>query len=233
MERRRIIIPTGAQPDEPLPTPHFDAEATQTARRVVPLSEQDAARMQYGNYQARFAKPFWKRPAGIALIVLVAVGVGVAAGFAIVKYRNRQTTQTPVTSAPPTTVENAKASPQTVEPPQPTPETRVAVPEKPAETPAEPNEPETARPARNNQKDDDQEATPPVVRDNKRDKKNENDDDQVTDEGQAERERRREERRDARRRQREEERTDIPRQIDRAGRQINNRIREIFEGKQP
>ncbi|MDT5123104.1 MAG: hypothetical protein QOC96_2586, partial [Acidobacteriota bacterium] len=230
MERRRIIIPTGAQPDEPLPTPHFDAEATQTARRVVPLSAQDAAQMQYGNYQARFAKPFWKRPAGIALIVLVAVGLGVAAGFAIVKYRNRQAAQTPVTSPPPTTVENAKASPQTVEPPQPTPETRVAVPEKPAETPAEPKEPETARPAR---KDGDEEATPPVVRDNKRDKKNENDDDQVTDEGQAERERRREERKDARRRQREEERADIPSQIDRAGRQINNRIREIFEGKQP
>jgi type IV secretory pathway VirB10-like protein len=225
MERRKIIIPTGAQPDEPLPTPHFDAEATLTARRVVPLSEQDTSRRQHGGYAKGAAKPFWKRPALLALIVLVAIGLGVAAGFAISMYRNRQTAQTPAASAPPATVENAKAGQPTVEQPAqtPTPQARVVVPEKPAETPAEQKD------------DDDQEVVPPVVRGNKHDQKNDNDDDaQAPDEKQAERERRREERREARRRQREgNDPLDVRGQINRAGRQISNRIREIFEGRQP
>lgn len=235
MERRRIIIPTDAQPDEPLPSPHFDAEATQTAQRVVPLSEQDAALMQRGGYAKGAAKPFWKRPAVLALVVLVAAGIGVAAGFAIGKFRNRQAAQTPVATTTPTaTVENARASQQTVEQPVPTPQPRVAVPEKPAETPANTKEQVPDRTARDDKKGEDKEATPLVVRDNKQDKKAKSNDDQVPDDNQEGRKRRREERRDARRSQREEDAPpNLPRQIDRAGRQINNRIREIFEGQQP
>lgn len=231
-ERRKIIIQTGANPDEPLSSPHFDAEATLTARPVVPLSEQEAFQRQYGGYAGRAATPFWKRPALIALIVLSAIGIGVAAGLAIGIYKSRQNAQAPIVSAPPSTVENPKVV-QTVEQPAPTPLPpipRVTVPEKPVETPVEPKDEERA--ARNERKDKDEEVTPPVVRDKKRDKKTDDNDDQVLDERQAERERRRDERRERRRRQREEEAIDVPRGIERAGKEVN-RIREIFEGRQP
>jgi hypothetical protein len=239
-EIKKIIIPTGANPDESLPTPHFDAEATLTARPVIPLSEQEKFRMQHGGYAAAVEKPFWKRPMLLALIVLVAVGVGVAAGLTIGIYKNRSAAQTPVASAPPSTVENAKVDQPAVEQPVPAPtrQSPVAVPETPVETPAEPKAEERERAvrndernsARNERKDDDNEVTPPVVRDKKRDRKTD-DDDEVLNDRQAERERRRGDRRERRRRQRDEEDvTDIPRQIERAGR---NRIREIFEGKQP
>ncbi|HEX8890608.1 MAG TPA: hypothetical protein VF779_15760, partial [Pyrinomonadaceae bacterium] len=72
-ERSRIIIPTDAQGNEGLPAPHFDAEATLTARPVVPLSEQQTQHPHHGGYAAPgVAKPFWRRPAIIALLVLVA-----------------------------------------------------------------------------------------------------------------------------------------------------------------
>jgi hypothetical protein len=239
-EIKKIIIPTGANPDESLPTPHFDAEATLTARPVIPLSEQEKFRMQRGGYAAGVEKPFWKRPMLLALIVLVAVGVGVAAGLTIGIYKNRNTAQTPVVSAPPsTTVENENVAQPVVE--QPTPATtrqaRADVPEIPVEAPAEPKAEERARtvrndepPVRNERKSDDNEVAPPVVRERRRDRKAD-DDDEVLDDRQAERERRRDDRRERRGRRRDEEdASDIPRQIERAGR---NRIREIFEGRQP
>jgi hypothetical protein len=240
-EIKKIIIPTGANPDESLPTPHFDAEATLTARPVIPLSEQERLRMRRGGYAAGVEKPFWKRPMLLALIVLIAVGVGVAAGLAIGIYRNRSTAQNPVASAPPsTTVENAKADQQVEQPaPVTTRQASAAVPETRVETsPAQPKAEERELPARNDErtarnerKSDDNEVTPPLVRDKKRDRKTDADDDEVLNDRQAERERRRDDRRERRGRRRDEEdMTDIPRQIERAGR---NRIREIFEGRQP
>jgi hypothetical protein len=241
-ERKKIIIQTGANPDESLPTPHFDAEATLTARPVIPLSEQENFRMQHGVYAAGVEKPFWKRPALLALIVLVAVGVGVAAGLAIGIYKNRSAAQTPVASAPPsTTVENAKVDQPVVEQsvPAPTQQARADVPETPVETPAEPKAEERERTvrndertaARNERKSDDNEVSPPIiVRDRKRDRRTDDDDDEALNDRQAERERRRDDRRERRRRGRDEDAMDIPRQIERAGR---NRIREIFEGRQP
>jgi hypothetical protein len=248
-EIKKIIIPTGANPDESLPPPHFDAEATLTARPVIPLSEQEKFRMQHGGYPAGVEKPFWKRPALLALIVLVAVGVGVAAGLAIGIYRNRSAAQTPVASEPPsTTIENAKVNQPVVEQPVPAPtqQARADVPETTVETPpAEPKAEDRGRSVRNDErnarneersarserKSDDNEVAPPVVRDRKRDRKADDNDDEVFNDRQVERERRRDDRRERRRRGRDEENAmDIPRQIERAGR---NRIREIFEGRQP
>lgn len=244
-ERRKIIIQTGADPGEPLPTPHFDAEATLTARPVVPLTDQEA-QIHYGNHAGRAAaKPFWKRPALLALIVLAAVGVGIAAGLAIGVYRNRQTAETPVATTPPSTVEEAEAN-QTVEQPQPAPPTeqaKAAVPDEPEEeTPAEPKVEERERTVRNERKDDDDndarppvEAKPPVVREKKPVKI----DEYVIEDGrearQAEKEQRRDERRAERRERRRRGREDevnLPRGIERGRREVD-RIREIFEGRQP
>jgi type IV secretory pathway VirB10-like protein len=238
-DRKRIIIQTGADPDESLPTPHFDSEATLTARPVVPLSEQDAFQKQYGGYAGGAQKPFWKRPALLALIVLVATGVGVAAGLAIGIYRNRQAAPTPIVSAPSQPEEKADAS-QPIEQPAPTPtrQARATIQENPVETPVEPKAEErertNERSVRNERKSDDEEAAPPVVvRDKKRDKRNDDDESVVLDEKQAERERKRDERRERRRRQRDEEQAvDVPRQVERVERGVN-RIREIFEGRQP
>ena len=246
-ERRKIIIETGAK-DEPLSTPHFDTEATLTARPVVPLADQETYPTNYGGHSARAARPSWKRPALLVPIVLVAVGIGVVAGLAIGIYRNRSAAQpTPVATAPTPVTENTDLS-QTAEPPTPppaptpTPEVRVAVPAEPEEEPAvEPKEEERERrTARNERKDTDDEARqpvvarPPVVREKKPIKIDEyiiEDDDDRQAAREQRREERRAERRERRRRGREDE-GNAPRGIQRAGREVE-RIREIFEGRQP
>jgi type IV secretory pathway VirB10-like protein len=262
-ERRKIIIETGGS-EESLPAPHFDTEATLTARPVVPLSDQEIHQMSYGVQAGRSAaKPFWRRPALLALIVFVAVGIGVAAGLAIGVYRNRRTAEAPVTNAPTSTVENAEPM-QTIEPPPaPTPipaeQARAVVPDEPDVTPGEP---ETESPAvqpkveertkveereratvRNERKkdDDDDEARQPIEEKPAviRGKKPVKVDEYIIEDGRGERraeweqrrEERRAERRERRRRGREDE-GNIPRGMDRAGREVN-RIREIFEGRQP
>ncbi|MDT4896533.1 MAG: hypothetical protein QOH25_1610 [Acidobacteriota bacterium] len=242
-ERRKIIIQTGEGTDEPLPTPHFDAEATLTARPVVPLTEQETHRMPYGDYAGRAQKPFWKRPALLVAIVLAAIGVGVAAGLAIGVYRNRNAPETPVATAPTPAVENTNLG-QKVEPvPMPTQERVATVTEQPEEDPAvEPKEEERERTtARNERKDNDDDvshpvvAKPPVVRDKKPIKVDEYIIEDGRAERQAEKEQRREERRAERRerrRRQDDEAISIPRGVERAGREVN-RIREIFEGRQP
>jgi hypothetical protein len=239
-ERRKIIIQTGAEPDESLSTPHFDAEATMTARPVVPLTEQESYPVRSGVHAAHAAAPFWKRPALLALVVIVAAGIGVAAGLAIGIYRSgNAAAEAPAQSAPPSTAKNAEPV-QTIEPP-PTPrEERAAIPPEPEEEPAvkepvdEDEDDERGRPARDERKDR-EEAKPPIIRDKKRAEPAEDTDadaDEVEREARrAERQRRREERRERRRRERDEE-MNIPRQIERAGRELD-RIRDIFEGRQP
>jgi hypothetical protein len=242
-ERRKIIIETGADPDEPLPTPHFDAEATLTARPVVPLNDQETYQMHYGG---RAQKPFWKRPVLLALIVLVAVGIGVAAGLTIGMYRNRQAAETPVAATPPSAAEDAAAD-QVIEEPQPQPpvtqEARAVVPDEPEEEEgapapaAEPKVEERERTTRSERKADDDEARQPaaakpaVVRDKKPIKV----DEYIIEDGRearrAEKEQRREERRAERRERRRRERGGEI-NIERAGREVD-RIREIFEGRQP
>jgi hypothetical protein len=248
-ERRKIVIETGAEPSEPLPTPHFDAEATMTARPVVPLNDQETQRPSYGDYRARSAKPFWKRPALLVPIILAAVGIGIAAGFAIGLYRNRSAAQPPVVTAPTPSTENTDLS-QKVEPPpvqeSAEPQARTPVPEETEET-KEPEEPTAApkdeereRSARNERRDDDDDNNarqpaivkpPSPAREKKPIKVDEYEIEDVRAERQAERERRREERRGRRRRQREDE-IGVPRGIERGVREAD-RIREIFEGRQP
>ena len=233
-ERRKIIIPTGANTDESLPAPHFDAEATLSARRVVPLSEQETEQLHYAHYaQPAAIKPFWRRPMIIALLVLVAASLGVAAGFAIGIYKNRNANST-VNAQPTENPTQIAQQPQLT----PTPQPRATVsPAKTGETPAEMKGEErddkdqdrkaTVRNQPNDKDDKSDEVTPPpppTARDKKRDDGNSGD--QVFDEKQAERQRRREERR----RQRDEDETlDVPHQIQRA----RDRIRDIFEGRQP
>ena len=258
-ERRKIVIETGAELGEPLPTPHFDTEATLTARPVVPLTDQETYRANYGSYAARSAKPFWKRPALLIPIILVAVGIGIAAGLAIGIYRNKSAAQqAPLATAPTAASENTDLS-QTVEPPPPAPPVQ-EVTEREASAPIleeteekeEAEEPEEKtvtrkdkdeepeRPARKERKDDadDNEARQPVVarqpavvREKRPIKVDEYniEDERVA--RRAERELRREERRNRRRRQREEA-IGVPRAIER-GINETDRIREIFEGRQP
>ncbi len=247
-ERRKIIIQTGAAPDEPLSTPHFDAEATLTARPVVPLTDQEAHQMHYGNPAGHTAaKPFWKRPALLALIVLVAVGLGVAAGLMIGIYRNRNAAETPIATTPSSTVEDANVGQAVEQPPQPPPaeQTSSAVPadepDEPDEAPVAPKVEERERTARNERQDDDDEARPPVEAKQPvvREKKPVKIDEYVVEDGrearQAEKEQRREERRAQRRERRRRGREDeinVPRGIERGRREVD-RIREIFEGRQP
>lgn len=253
-ERRKIIIETGAETGEPLPTPHFDTEATLTARPVVPLADQATYQTQYGDYAARAAKPFWKRPALLVPIILAAVGIGVAAGLAIGIYRNQSTAQPPVASAPTPAVENTDLS-QTAEPlPAPVPDesqARSTVPEEEEteeteEPTVEPKDEERERNATRNERkadDDDDEvrqpvvaAKPPaVVREKKPIKVDEYSIEDRREERRAENERRRDERRAERRERRRRLREDeisIPRGVERGVREAD-RIREIFEGRQP
>jgi type IV secretory pathway VirB10-like protein len=251
-ERRKIIIETGANADEPLPTPHFDVEATLTARPVVPLTDQENYQTPQGGYAGRAAaKPFWKRPAMLALIVFVAVGIGVAAGLTIGVYRNRQATNAPVAAAanePSPTVEDANEG-QIVEQPQPAPteQTRAVIPDEPEEIAVdekdEKDEEREERTARNERRDDDNDEVrqpaavvkPPVAREKKPVKVDERSIEDEREARQAEKEQRREERRAERRERRRRGREDeiyVPRGIERAGREVD-RIREIFEGRRP
>jgi type IV secretory pathway VirB10-like protein len=252
-ERRKIIIETGAK-DAPLSTPHFDTEATLTARPVVPLSDQETYQTNYGAHAGHATKPFWKRPALLVPLVLVAIGIGVVAGLAIGIYRSRNAAQTPVATAPTPVAENTDLSQKTEPPtppaaPTPTPQERVTAPAKPEEEPAvapkdEPKaEERERRTTRNERKDnDDDEARQPVVAKSPvvREKKSIKVDEYIIEDGRAEdrqaekeqrREERRAERRERRRRQREDD-INVPREIERGGRDVQ-RIREIFEGRQP
>jgi len=229
-ERRKIVIPTGLNPDEPLPTPHFDAEATMTARPVVPLVDPETNYARSGQVAGSAAKPFWKRPALLVLVALVAIGVGVAAGFAIGLYRNRTTAQSSPAASPTPLAENADIG-QTVEPPlQSPPQIRAPAPAITEHPPGEPEE--EAKPAAREERRNDRGKQPVLVPDQERESSNE--DDRIAEdreERQIEREQRRAERRERRRRERDED-SGVPRQVDRAGREVD-RIREIFEGRQP
>jgi hypothetical protein len=87
-ERRKIIIPTGVDPEETLSRRYFDTEATLAARPVVPLSDAEAAQAS-----ASATKPARGRRWLLPAVIAAAVAVGVAAGLAISVYRYRQQPQ--------------------------------------------------------------------------------------------------------------------------------------------
>ena len=265
-QRRKIVVPTGNEPEEPPSTPHFvDDEATLLARPVVPLAEpvepppdvyvQPAAAASYAP-RAVAASP-WKRST-LILIILAAVCVGVASGLAIGLYHSRRKAPAAPVAAKPAVSEpqQTTAQPQTA-PVQSArvsqPEERATEPEQEAEVRPVVSDKEARDEEKKNNSDDDARADDKrVERDNrKRDEErvrpatvpeNAPADYSVMDEREDKierRERRREERREARRaerrRQREEEAEaplDFPRSAERARQEIN-RIRDIFEGRQP
>lgn len=240
-ERKKIVIPTGGDADDSLSTPHFDTEATLTARPVVPLAE-GVAGQAYDSGRLRTGKSW--NPLLLVLIVLGAVGLGVATGLAIGFYRNRQASAPPVASESSAPTQDINAG-KTVEPPAPirmplpTPqeeEARASIPEVAEEPSIQPEDEKPERTASNERDDadDDRKATPPVVPENRRERDDTADEDNDNEERRAERQKRREERRERRRRERDlEEPARFPRDIERAGREQINRIRDIFEGKQP
>jgi hypothetical protein len=277
-ERRNIIIPTGSDAEETLSTPHFDTEATLTARPVVPLSEPPAPDEDVYAYTAAPASAVgpragaspWKRST-LVLIILAAVSLGVASGLAIGLYQTRRkapATAAPVAAQPPLSEPQAATAQ-----PAPTLTPRIEQqPQEAAQGPLQEVEPETeAQPpaappvketksrtdekvsstderdrndrqaARDNSKrveadnarrEDARRFPPRVERDDRAD---DSAGDYEREERRGRRERRREERRADRRRQREDngdEAVGLPRPAERARQEIN-RIRDIFEGRQP
>jgi hypothetical protein len=270
-QRRKIIIPTGRDPEETLATPHFDAEATLSAQPVVPLAEAaatppgDAYNVRGGGaaYAPRAtssaASP-WKRST-LLFIILAAVGIGIVSGLAIGLYQTRKTTTAaPVAAQPP-----ANDSPQVATQPEPE-STQPAIvdrqqpeqqPEAEARIPDTPAVKEPERKASNdadeNDDNDDRRASRNNSDDSKRDRARtqppavrerptvtvpiieERDDDDRQARREERKARRREERREERRQRRDEDDdypVNVPRSIERA-RQDINRIRDIFEGRQP
>jgi hypothetical protein len=248
-QKRKIIIPVGGDPPSAIPAPHFDAEATLSAQPVVPLKE-PAAPSPYNDYlkqrNARAAAAPWKRST-LILIVLAAIGVGVASGLAIGFYESRGKANAPAAAQPAASESQQAATQPRIEPTQSQP-AKQTEPEPEAQLPAAPPEPEAQKDssdetqsaaenqkedreknrqsARDNPKQTEERVPPPVVRDDPAS-------DPVADEREARRERR-ERRREERRRQREDDNLDplnVPRNIKRARQEIN-RIRDIFEGPQ-
>jgi hypothetical protein len=239
-DRRKILIPLGAEPE----TPHFDAEETLlSARPVVPIMPGEV-REDFHYAPARPRPPFYKRPAFLTLIVMAAVGMGLAAGLGIARYRYqaapavaqpaRPATPPATTTAPDTrtaTVQTPEDNQQEVAPalPEVKAEEKTTAgdaigeehdktdeAETPAKAPAKAPERSTEK-SSGDDEDNAKTATP--------DKKRTNDEDEDADNAP------RAQRRERRVRNRDGETVDIPRRIGRAGEQIN-RIREIFEGRQ-
>ncbi|HYO90183.1 MAG TPA: hypothetical protein VEQ40_01035, partial [Pyrinomonadaceae bacterium] len=93
-ERRKIVVPV--EPE----TPHFDAEETLlSARPVVPITHEESAPV-FNHPQASTRPPFYRRSLFLSLVVIAAVGIGLAAGLAIARYRYVQRTASPVVAQP-------------------------------------------------------------------------------------------------------------------------------------
>lgn len=87
-ERRKIVIPTGVDPEETLSRQYFDTQATRAARPVVPLSEAEQAKANAAPKSARR----WLLPT----VVAGAIIIGLGAGFAISVYARRGQPESPV-----------------------------------------------------------------------------------------------------------------------------------------
>ncbi|MGB9178100.1 MAG: hypothetical protein WCB68_02550 [Pyrinomonadaceae bacterium] len=98
-QRRKIVIQTGT---EPIEEPHFDAEATLSARPVVPLAE-SAVRESYESVQP-YAVPVSsitrRSPWLLALLIAAAALAGAAGALAIDYLRSREPKEATVTAQP-------------------------------------------------------------------------------------------------------------------------------------
>lgn len=230
-ERRKIVVPVGSEPE----TPHFDAKETLlSARPVVPIG---SAIYDDGFKSAR--PPFYKRSAFLVLVIIAAIGIGLAAGLGIANYRSAQPAAVvarPAPQPPPAETRTATVQPaKDVQPQQPAlpevkPEERAAIKDN-EETKTDAPEaattttktPAKAPATSTDAADEEKTATPPpATREKKRNAGDDESDDTATPRAQK---------RERRERRRDDETVDIPRSMQRASEQIN-RIREIFEGRQ-
>lgn len=233
--KRKIVIPLGSSSEEAasnydggttVPAPLFDEEATISARPVVPLA--GVSTVPSGRFPM------------LALVVILAVGAGVAGGFAIGVYKSRQnraTATTPATTAP--TASTDATAPQ---PPAAGEQLPVIASKQSSEPRAAATHTEevanatTERSARDNKpsKDDEQIIPPVEVRERAketREVRREQREDKIRDEDERVAKRQRKEQR-RRARENDERDVDLDRQLERAGREVN-RIRDIFEGQRP
>lgn len=238
-QKRKIIIPLGGSAREAtatpspnydggmtVPAPLFDEEATLGAQPVVPLAK--ASPVGPGRLPL------------IALLIVIAVGAGIAGGFAIGVYRSRQNRPTATAAtATTTTTASSGSTAQTSAPQQQLPViASEKSPEPPARTTAAAADATTERTsARDNRSktDDEQEVIPPVeIRSSSKERREakieraggskDDDDERVAKRQKKERRRRA--------RETDEQDADLNRRIERAGQEVN-RIREIFEGQRP
>jgi hypothetical protein len=97
-ERRKILIPTGAEDTGSLETPHFDTEATRSARPVVPLSAQSGdlgPLPQSVHYtQSEPVRRAKISPWLLGLVILAAMSAGAAGALALDYYRNHKHEET-------------------------------------------------------------------------------------------------------------------------------------------
>ena len=230
-EKRKIIIPVGNASQEAasdrsfdgdttVQAPFFDSEATIAARPVVPITEAE--------------QPQSKNLPLLVLVVLLAIGAGVAGGFAIGVYNTRQNTQeATATSTAATTTINSDETARTTEAQQLPAVTSEKTSEPAARRAIEENTP-TERNARDKKTKDDEQLLPPVeIKERGKERRARDDRDE---EERSEREQAREikrQKKEQRRRARENDQPeDINQQIEHGARELN-RIREIFEGQRP
>lgn len=232
-DRRKILVHINSEPE----TPHFDAEETLlSARPVVPIAPSAAEDFKgvRGN-----AVPFYKRSAFLALVVVAAVGIGLAAGLSIARYRYQPEDATVAQPAQaPSANDTRTATVQTPKNQQaPTlPEVKIEEKTTASDTGAEDKEkadapslatkvstkvPESSKEKSSDDEDNNVKATKPEPRDKRR----------ASDDDESDTISPRAQRRERRGRNRDEDTVNLPRRIERAGEQIN-RIREIFEGSQ-
>ena len=223
-ERRKIVIPTGVDPEETLARHYFDTEATLAARPVVPLTNEEAAQAA-----TPVVKPAGRNRWLLPAVIVGAVAVGLVVGLGISVYRSRQSqpVDAPVAVRPISDKTRDNSLPWTY-----TPEEPVAAEDETA-TVADADETTTTREVhpretepRAVEETDRKRAREAPARDEREDKQ-----DQIAQQREDERAQRQEERRRRRARDGRNADEDLPQDpIIRHTREGVHRIREIFEG---
>ena len=229
--KRKIVIPLGDASHEAVPSsnydggatvraPLFDEEATMGARPVVPLAEASKGTSRHFPL--------------LALVVILAVGAGVAGGFAIGVYKSRQNRTTATTANPAATTASTDVPAQTQAEQLPVIASKQSSEPQRRTTEAE-NAP-TERTVRDSKpaKDDEQIIPPVEVRERVRETREarREREDKIKDDGEQRVSKRQKKEQRRRARENDERDADLDQQIERAGREVN-RIRDIFEGQRP
>lgn len=254
-DRRKIVIPTGAEGAEALETPHFDTEAARAARPVVPLAAQlDRAEVPPRSVhytQSELPRPTKFSPWLLSLVVLAAMSVGAAGALALDYYRNHKHEEPQAAAAQPTgeTVATIDTHPAvkpaeetaTVVPavhpsvnvskpeasPMPAPSTAAVAPQKVPETIGHTKAPAITQPERPARVDQKQDERDAPSHEARRDRPPR--DEESPD---VNAEAKRQARRQRRTHDTEVNPNDVPPQLKHATQELH-RIREIFEGTRP